>query len=487
MAMKSKDLIQQELKEKLEQAFKSEDEDAVAKAFAEFAESVRQNVMEDYTAYQRTQDNSILAKRGMHPLTSKETKFYEAIIGAMKSGDPKQAFTGIDTAFPQTIIDDVIEDIKTDHPLLSAINFQNTATLTKIIVNKQGVQFAVWGQLSSAIADELSGAIGSINLTLCKLSAFMPISKDMLDVGPEWMDAYVRETLSESTALALEAAIVDGSGNNEPIGMDRDVSDGVTVSGGVYPKKTALVITDLSPITYGSILDNLATTPTGKTRAISNVLFIVNPRDYFTKVMPATTKLLPDGTYKNNIFPFPTTLIQSVGVPQGQAIMGIAEKYFMGIGAGTNGGKIEYSDEVKFLDDERVYLIKLYGNGRALDNNAFELLDISGLQPLQDKVTVNNEAALKELTVTSSASSKTVGNTAVAVTPNLNDGNTYKYKIGANLSVPVLNQILTSGWTSWNGTDEITAANGNKVVIAEVNTTNQCKGAGETTVVSKTA
>lgn len=396
MTMKSKDLIQQELKEKLVQAFQSTDEDAIAKAFAEFAEGIQQQVMEDCKAYQNTQDATILAKRGMHPLTSQETKFYEAVISAMKATDPRQAFTGIDVAFPQTIIDNVIEDIKAAHPLLSAINFQNTTTLTKIIVNKQGIQFAVWGPLNSKITEELSGAIGLINLTLCKLSAFMPIAKDMLDVGPSWIDAYVRATLAEAIASALETAIVSGTGNNEPIGMDKDVSDGVTVSGGNYPSKTAVAITDLSAKTYGSLLATLATGPNGKTRPVDSVLLIVNPKDYFTKIMPATTIQGVDGTYKNNVFPFPTTPIQSCGVAEGKAIIGLADKYFMGIGAGTNGGKIEYSDEVRFLDDERVYITKLYGNGRALDNNAFILLDISALEDATVAVKVKGTVATKE-------------------------------------------------------------------------------------------
>lgn len=394
-AMKSKDLVQQELKQKLVQAFQSTDEDAIAKAFAEFAEGIQQQVMQDCKAYQSTQDATILAKRGMHPLTTQEAKFYKGVVDAMKSTDPRQAFTGLDTAFPQTIIDNVISDIKAEHPLLAAINFQNTSTLTKIIVNKQGIQFAVWGPLNSKITDELSGAIGMINLTLCKLTAFMPISKDMLDVGPEWIDAYVRSTLAESTAYALETAIVSGTGNNEPIGMDKDVSDGVTVSGGVYPAKTAIAITDLSPKTYGTLLATLATGPTGKTRPVNSVVLIVNPTDYFTKIMPATTIQGTDGTYKNNVFPFPTTPIQSCAVTSGKAIIGLPEKYFMGIGANTNGGKIEYSDEVHFLDDERVYITKLYGNGRALDNNAFILLDISALEDATVAVKVKGTVSTK--------------------------------------------------------------------------------------------
>jgi hypothetical protein len=224
----------------------------------------------------------------------------------------------------------------------------------------------------------------------------MPISKDMLAVGPEWIDAYVRATLSEAIALALETAIISGTGKDEPIGMDRNVSDDVTVTGGVYPKKDAVAITDLSTVTYGSILKILAKDRNDKARAISKVIFIANPIDYFEKVMPATTVRAVDGTYNNNVFPFPTDLVQSSAMESGKAIIGIPEKYFMGIGAGTNGGKIEYSDEFRFLDDERVYITKLYGNGVALDNNAFVLLDISALKAATLEVTVKGTVATKE-------------------------------------------------------------------------------------------
>lgn len=389
MAMKSKDLIMQELKSNLVEAFKSADENAITQAFSSFAESVQQNILDDVKAYQQTNDSAILSKRGVNQLTSQEMKFYNGVITAMKSGNPQQAFTGLDVAFPQTIIDNVIEDIKTNHPLLDAITFMNTTILTKILVNKQGTQLAVWGQISSAVTAELSGAIGKIDLTICKLSAYMPIAKDMLDAGPEWMDAYVRATLSESVALAEETAIVDGNGNNQPIGMDRSVADGVTVTGGVYPLKTAVPITDFGVNTYSTILGTLSQAPNGKTRPINTVMLLVNPTDYFTKVFPATTIRAADGTFAHNVFPYPTNLIQSAAVPSGKAIFGLADRYFMGIGAGTSGGKIEYSDDFKFLDDERVYLTKLYGNGRALDDNAFVLADISAVKAAELEVVVS--------------------------------------------------------------------------------------------------
>lgn len=387
-----KDVIKQELKDNLCKAFQSTDEDAIAEAFADFADGIQQNVLDEFNLYQQTADSTILAKRGVKQLTAQETKYYQSIVDAMKKSDPRQAFTGLNTALPETVIERIIEDIKEEHPLLGAINFINTAALTKILVNKQGAQLAKWGPLNSEITKELQGAIGKIDLTLCKLSAFMPIAKDMLAVGPEWIDAYVRSTLSEAIALALETAIVSGTGNDEPIGMDRDVSDGVSVTGGVYPKKAKITVNSLDPISYGDIIAKLAKGPNGKNRTVSEVLLVVNPTDYFKKVFPATTVRAADGTYSHDVLPYPTKIIQSSAVEEGSAIFGLASKYFMGIGAGSSGGKIEYSDEVKFLEDERVYLIKMYGNGRALDDNAFILADISGLKPASLKVEVTSEA-----------------------------------------------------------------------------------------------
>lgn len=394
--MKSKDLLKQTLMTNLSAAMKSTDEGAIAQAFTDFAESVQQSVLDDVKLYQETSDKEILQRRGIHQLTQKETKFYQGIVDAMKKDDVRQAFTGVEVAFPETVIDRVLEDIKAEHELLDVIDFQNTTILTKIIVNKKGVQLATWGKVGTAITKELEGAIGLLDLTLCKLSAFMPIAKDMLVVGPQWLDAYVRATLSEAVAMALETAIVVGTGKDEPIGMNRQVQDEVTITGGVYPKKVKEVVTNLGIKAYGSLIAKLAKDSNNKQRKVTEVLLVVNPVDYFNRILPATTIQGADGTYKNNIFPFPTRVVQSSALDQGEAILGLAKKYFLGIGAGTAGGKIEYSDEYKFLEDERTYLTKMFGNGMPLDNNAFLYLDISGLEEATIAVKVKGTVSTKE-------------------------------------------------------------------------------------------
>lgn len=395
--MLSKDVLRQQLTEKFGAAMQSDNQEDMINAFVEFATGVQQEVLDDFKAYQLTQDKEILQKRGIHQLTQKETKFYQSWIDAAKASNPRQAITNLDIAVPETVIDNVMVDMRAEHPLLEMIDFQNMTALTKMLMNKKGIQLAKWGTIGSAITKELEGAIGKLDLSLNKLTAFMPVAKDMLLVGPQWVDAYVRAVLSEAVAYGLEEGIINGTGKDMPIGMNRDIHEGVSVSGGVYPKKTSVPIKDLSPKTFGTLLATLAKDPIDekKARTISDLVLIVNPFDYYKKVMPATTIQLQDGTYKNNVLPYPTTIVQSTQVAEGEAILGLAKKYAMGIGTGSKEGKIEYSDEYKFLEDERYYIIKLIGNGQALDDNAFILLNISGLEDLTYNVTVKGTVNTK--------------------------------------------------------------------------------------------
>ncbi len=390
--MKSKDVIKQDLNEKLGKAMESKDPAALTEAFADFAVKLQSDIVDDFKSYQQTQDSAILARRGVHQLTAEETKFYSDVMGSLKAhfDNPKMAFTGIDsTTLPTTVLDNVLSDIGTTFPLLNVINFQNVSAITKMIVNKQGMQLATWGPINSKIVTELSGAISTINIELNKLTAFMPVSRDMLDVGPEWMDTYVRTVLAEALGYGLSQGIVAGTGKDTPIGMTKDLSAAVDPTTG-YQDKTPIVITDLSVKTIGSIAATLAQGPNGRKRPVPSILMVVNPVDYFTLVMPAMTYLTNSGSYVSNVLPYPSQVVQDINVPSGKAIFGLASRYFMGIGKGGSGGQLEYSDEFQFLDDNRVYKIKMYGNGQPLDNNAFVLADITGLTPLKHQVLVVN-------------------------------------------------------------------------------------------------
>ena len=146
---------------------------------------------------------------------------------------------------------------------------------------------------------------------------------------------------------------------------------------------------NFAPEAYGELVAELAQSPNGLYRPVNNLLMIVNPVDYLTKVMPATIYQRPDGTWARDILPLPTDIVQSAWVDPGIAILGLGKRYIMALGTGRDG-RISYSDEYRFLEDERVYLIKLYGTGRPMDNNSFLVLDINDLKPTIPRVIVDN-------------------------------------------------------------------------------------------------
>lgn len=340
-------------------------------------------------------DATVLSARGVRQLTNEETAYYKALTAAMRTdaSGVKNALTDIAVTMPETIIDQVMQDVKSNFELLDAIDFVNSSYMTSWIYNKQGVQTAKWGAIGSAVTKELSGAFGKISVTTCKLTAFMAVSQDYLDLGAAWLDRYVRAILTEAAGTAMEAAIVDGAGNAEsadcPVGMTRDLDKGNTDgSTGLttYPQKTATKVTSLDPATYGAILAKLSKTPTGRNRKVSGVILVCNPEDYFTKIMPATTYMTPSGGYVSNVLPFPTRVIQSEGCPKGKAVVGLGKQYIGMLGAGSKKGVVTYDDSVQFLEDNRVYKIRLLGNGRPKDNSSFEVLDISALEALAYKI-----------------------------------------------------------------------------------------------------
>lgn len=383
--MKNKDALNQEqleIAQRISDAAKAGDTEAFNEGLKDLFMNISEEILAQAAQMRGAADVAVMAQRGIRQLTTEETQFYNALSDAIKAQSngtsATLALTNVEKTFPITIIDAIMEDMKQNHPLLDEVDIANVTGLTKYTTNADEGGSAKWGAITAAITEEISSAFKEIDLDQNKLSAFMPISNAMLDLGPVWLDKYIRTCLSEALALGYENAIVDGTGKEMPIGMTRSVADDVMVSAGVYPKKDAIAVTDFGRATYGNLVSKLAVTQYGKPRVVRGLILVVNPADYFKTVMPATTMLTPEGHYVNDVLPVPTKIIQSVAVTAGEAVLGMGKKYFLGVG-GSKG--IQFSDEYKFLEDQRMYKIVAYGNGRPKDNTSFLRLDIKNLEP----------------------------------------------------------------------------------------------------------
>ena len=361
-----------EIKEKALKAIEEGKTEEQADVMQQWIEAVAQEVAQKVTKEQAefNNDTMILTNRGAKQLTSEEVKYFDKLSNAMQAPNIKEALTNLDVVMPKTTINRIFEDLEEKHPLLKKIHITNVTGISEVIRRNSDVETAWWGALCDEIEKELSSGFAKDTTTLYKLSAFLPICKAYLKLGPAWLETFIRTILSESLAKGLVKAVVTGTGVDQPYGMDRDLEAAVT-PGQPVPRKSAMVIKDFEPQTLGDIIAEL--TNSGK-RAVTEVTLICNPVDYWKKVFPITTIKNVLGQYVPNQFPFPVEVVQEPALDIGEAIIGLPEKYDLGLGMSD---KIEYSDDFKFLDDERVYLGKMYGNGKAIDNKSFLLLDIS--------------------------------------------------------------------------------------------------------------
>lgn len=377
--MINKDLLRQEFSDALAKALEAGDADATAAAFETFSNNILQAIEEEFNQYGNVSDMAVLQHRGLRVLTAEENAWYKKFIDAARIGT-KQAITNIGDAMVPTIWDRVIEDMKKDHPLLSAIDIQNAAGAVRLVLNatQMSAKLGSWGAIGSSITTEVTGQIKSIDVTDAKYTAYFLIPKDFVkfnfSFAPMWVDQYVRIILSECCANGLEKAMVTGNGNKEPIGLAFDISSSVN---GVYSEKEAEALTDWDE--YAELIaDNLLVDDNGDYRNISEVLMVVNPIDYIKTIRPSMNAITPAGIIDKVNHEFPTRVVTSAFVTEGYAKVGIAKNYFMAIN-GKDSGIIEFSDEAQFLDDIRVYTTRVYGKGQPVDNTSFINVDISDL------------------------------------------------------------------------------------------------------------
>lgn len=362
--LKKDKIIDEVAIEKMKTALKDGDVDSFTETQIAMCQSVAEKTLEMVKGLKISEinDTEVMKARGFNVLTTTEKAYYNEVI-------EKAGFNEVTTLMPPTVFERVFEHLKENHELLKHINFQNTTATTEFIIRDTECQSAKWGKLTDEFKKQLEHSFSKVQTQMYKLAAFIIIPKSMLDLGPIWLDRFARDVLAESVFMGIEEAIIKGTGNEEPIGMIKDL-DGAVV-GGVYPDKKAVELKDLTP---ASMCDKIMKplTLTGK-RQVNEVMIIVNPLDYWSKIKPSILFKNALGTYTENL-PINAKFIQSSAMPEGKMVAGLPDDYFMGVGSNQ---KIEYSDETKFIEDERVYVTKIYGCGRPIKNDRFIYLDIS--------------------------------------------------------------------------------------------------------------
>ena len=221
-------------------------------------------------------------------------------------------------------------------------------------------------------------------------------------------------------------------------------------------------------------------------RGYSDIIAFANVKDAYRYLGAAqiTTQTAFGMTYIENFLGFSKLFLTSK-IPQGKIVATPSQNlilYYVDATA-NDFNKAGFL----FRTDNETNLIGVHVEGNhSTDVSELSTVMAMGLfsEYLDGIAVIAIEDVMPVLKVVSAAGSSS-GKTAITVTGyTLGSGDRYKYKVTDDEIVVRKGDSTASGWTSWNGSAEITAAT-NKHIAIVVSNTNAVVAAGETTVTAK--
>ena len=302
---------------------------------------------------------------GLAVLSEDEKKFYSAV-----TKDFKQAINAnqIDI-LPTSIVDRTLADVRKKSTTLSLVRMVPAGVTKWITGSHSGT--AVWGELTAEIQGELSAEIKGLNLELCKLMVYLVIPKAIRDLALPFVDKYFTAILGEAMHDGLVEGYLNGNGKTGPIGITKKI-EAFEADGTAADKEVISTVTKFSPKGLAEVRKTLSNN--GK-RVVTQLELICNPLDEAEYVDPALYGEALVGGYRNTSF-MPIVKHVEPKCPQGKGIFTIKDAYTMG----CTGVRFDEYDQTKAMDDADLIIGKAYANGRADDDNAAVVFDITKLQ-----------------------------------------------------------------------------------------------------------
>ncbi|MBC1230546.1 phage major capsid protein [Listeria booriae] len=355
----------------------NEDQDKQSEAYLSMIDSLAENVKtEAVEAARKEAEQYAIGTTADGNLSANQRKFYNEMN--------KEVGYKEETLLPQETIDEIFEDITSEHPLLSKLGLKNAGLRLKFLKSEtSGV--AVWGKIFGEIKGQLDAAFSEEEAISNKLTAFVVVPKDLEEFGPAWVERFVRLQIQEAFSVALEIAFLTGDGKEKPIGLDRDINNGTTASGvTTYPKKTAqgtLTFAD-SKVTVKEltgVFKHHSVKENGKALAVAGrVVMVVNPFDAWD-VKTQYTFLNANGAYVTAL-PYNLDIVESEAQTQGEVLTFVTGRYDAFLGGGI---KVSKFDQTLALEDLELYVAKQFAFGMAKDIKATAIwtLDIPETVP----------------------------------------------------------------------------------------------------------
>ena len=294
----------------------------------------------------------------------------------------KRTVTGADLGIPAVVLPLIQEKIEQSSKLMKHVNVRRVRGEARVPVMGT-VPEAIWIETCSNI-NELSLAFNMVTLNGYSVAGYLDICRANLEDSDFLTAEFLFSVLSQSVAIAIDKAILYGTGVNMPLGIVTRLAQESQPSGysPTAPAWVDLSTSNIVSTTSGaegaafySELMGFAALAKGK-KSNGGKFWAMNETTYLA-IQQQTLSFNANGAIVsavNNTLPLIGGQVELLNfIPDGDVIGGYGDLYTYVERAGI---RLERSDDVKFLSDHALFKAIARGDGMPVIAEGFVLFNI---------------------------------------------------------------------------------------------------------------
>ena len=306
--------------------------------------------------------------------------FYETLKQAVE----KRTVTGLDLTIPKILLETITDDLGMYSAFYNLVRVAKLTGLGRAIVAGEAPE-AVWTEMVGKI-NELDMLFTNVEVDGYKVGGFIPLHNSLIEDSMVNLATYVEELLKESIALALDKAILYGTGTKMPMGIIPAIQADFTVDGGGAGIDTGLRTTNIITITvantkFATIIAAMKFIKRGR-RGRGPITVAMNESTWLGTVVPMSLAANAAGAFvavTNQSFPgLGYKVVFSEEIPEDNILVGDFSKYLL---AERSDVKTASSTEFLFTDDKTVFKATARYDGKPVRPAAFVLIGVNNITP----------------------------------------------------------------------------------------------------------
>ena len=389
-----------------------------------------------------------------------------------------RGITGGEFTIPVVLLDLIAENMYRYSKLLNRVRIRNVNGEARQTVAGI-VPEAVWTEMCGVI-NELTFVFNQVTLDGYKVAGFIPVCNSLLEDNDIALASWIVEMLSEAVGLAMDKAILYGTGSKMPLGIVTRLAQqsqpenypaGARAWEDLHTSNLKSIDNSLAGTAFWSALQ-LAVAPAYNRYARGEMFWAMNSKTYAKlKAKAIATDL--NGAFVAMIGGTLPIISGDIDIlefmPDNDIVGGFGDLYLVGLRAGMT---IEQSREVQFIQDNTVFKGKMRADGLPVIAEAFVAINIAGSTPATSLVfagdTANTVAGILMPATASVASGATLTLPVTLMPFGVKDDITWTSATTAKATVNSTTGVITGVAT---GSSVITATAGGKTATCTVTVT----------------